>query len=178
MAEKKTYAPVIIAVLLLLILGAGVCWYLLPPPEYRVAILPETVDRSSKAAVLNFRYQWHSDMIREAHSAYACICFRDTTPPLQAVVICPGDVPTADAQCKASLKVARLGDDYQPYRNARRFPLPSEQAHYIQELFVEGRHKFEMGLMPDAQGALAPHQLYVDGVTLEKFIKQNAVKAP
>ena len=178
MAEKKTYAPVIIAVLLLLILGAGVFLYLLPPPEYRVAILPEADDHSSKTDVLNFRYQWPADMVMEARSMYACICFRDTQPPSQAVVICSGDVPAPEAQCKASLKVARQDSDYQPYRNARRFPLPSPQADQVQKLFREGQHKFEMGLMPDAQGVLAPHQLYVDGVTLEKFIKQNTVKAP
>lgn len=172
--RRKKSGLIILIILLLALMAAG-AFYFMRPHEYRVAIIPDPAVRQQPKNELVFHYRWPDDLVQETTGVYACVCFKGQQS--LSLVSCPDDVAAPFLQCKGSLKVARR-DTYQPYRKDRTLSLPEGQAVAIQQLFQQGTQPFEVGLLPDARGVMQIKNIYIDGVTADKFIKHRSKQQP
>ena len=173
-ARRKKSGLIILIILLLALMAVGAFYYM-KPHEYRVVIIPDPDLRQQPKGRLVFQYQWPDDLVKEVDAAYVCVCFKEQQ--LTSLVSCSGHVPAAELKCDASFKVARQGG-YQPYRDGRTVSLPGKNAAAIQQVFLKEDHHFELGMFPDAQGVLRPKNIYIDGITADRFVKRTSKSHP
>ena len=141
-----------------------------------MAIIPDNAVRSVIDGKLTFLYQWPQGTIAEVRSTYACICFKEKSSP--AIVTCSGSMPKPELQCDGFIKVARRGDDYQPYQVNRQMALSPMQAVALKPVIAAQKYNLALDLKPDKQGEMKIHKLYIDDVPLDQYLRQNPTSVP
>ncbi len=148
--------------------------------EYRLKITGYDPRDLLKGHFLIFRYEWPEDTVNlfDDHSyprtEQVCACMSgDVLAPAVRFDACVKTHPRHVA-CNG-MKVSGGGgfSGFQPDDTLRQYYIPEQHAPMLENMLRTGKYKFEVGVVPRADGEAQLKMLYVDGVALDVFLKQS-----
>lgn len=154
--------------------------------EYRIAIEGYDPRDLLKGHYMVFRYQWPEgtqDMFADntyPRTDAVCACLSgDPVSPQVRFDACVSIHPRHKI-CEGAVKVTGGAGfaGYQPADELRRYFIPEEHAADLEKMLRSSTYKFEVGIVPREGGQAQLKTLYIDGMSLDKFIEQKLPHPP
>ena len=148
--------------------------------EYRLEITGYDPRDLLRGHYLIFRYKWPEGTVNMyddnsyPRTDQVCACMSgDVLSPAVRFDACRPDHPR-QAICEGGVKVSGFagGNGFQPADPLRQYYIPEEYALMLEKLLRSGKHKFEVGIVPRADGEAQLKMLYIDSMPLDEFLKQ------
>ena len=145
--------------------------------EYRLEIIGYDLCDLLKGYYLIFRYKWPENVVNMyddnsyPRTEQVCACLSgDALMPSVRFDSCN---PVNISRCEAGIKVSGFagGSGFQPADTLRQYYIPEQHAPMLENMLRAGNHKFEVGLVPRADGEAQLKMLYIDGVALDEFVQ-------
>ena len=144
--------------------------------EYRVRITGYDPRDILRGHYLQFRYEW--PVVSECKPNEVCfVCFTGEPEHPQIKILSYDDQMkmVRDKNCDAYWRLENVADAKdipQPSAELLRFYIPELEAFTLERLLRQEHNRFDIGVIPHADGTATIKNLYINGVILSDYLKQ------
>lgn len=143
--------------------------------EYRVRIIGYDPRDILRGHYIQFNYEWPStSQCKPNEACFACFTGNPKHPQITLLSYNDQMKMARDKNCDAYWRlnnVAHVKEIPQPSSELLRFYIPALEAPILEMLLREGENRFDIGIIPHADGTATVKNLYINDVILSDYLK-------